>query len=89
MGHGFLSFNARIPSNGETLRHPWLLFLAWKTIIFCYCCKLFSFRYTLSHSTQHFSLLVLHSYLPSDQGGSLSAQRGRINEGCNSLIYWI
>jgi len=32
----------RLPPNGEAVGHPWLLFLAWKNIMFCYFFKLFS-----------------------------------------------
>jgi len=33
----------RLPPNGEAVGHPWLLFVAWKNIIFCYYFKVFSF----------------------------------------------
>jgi len=38
----------RLPPNGEAVGHPWLLFLTWKNIIFCYYCKLFSSGYPLA-----------------------------------------
>ena len=38
----------RSPPNGQAVGHPWLLFLAWKNIIFCYYCKLFSSGYPLA-----------------------------------------
>jgi len=38
----------RVLPNGEAVGHPWLLFLAWKNIIFCYYCKLFSSGYPLA-----------------------------------------
>jgi len=38
----------RISSNGEEIGHPWLLFLAWKNITFCYFCKHFGSGYPLA-----------------------------------------
>jgi len=38
----------RISSNGEAVGHPWLLFLAWKNITFCYFCKHFGSGYPLA-----------------------------------------
>jgi len=36
---------------GEAVGHLWLLFLAWKNIIFCYYCKLFSSGYPLAQNS--------------------------------------
>ena len=38
----------RLPRNGEEVGPPRLLFLAWKNVIFCYYCKLFSSGYPLA-----------------------------------------
>ena len=38
----------KLPSNGEAVSHLWLLFLAWRNRIFCYCCKLISSGYPLA-----------------------------------------
>ena len=66
----FFKFHCkRLPQNGEAVGHPWLLFLAWKNIIFATTAR-FSTLDIHWHSTQHLSSLqVLHSYLFSDQGG--------------------
>ena len=69
----------RLPPNGEAIGYPWLLFLAWKIIIFCYCCTLFSSGYPLATLINTSSsgyplaylspLQVLRPYLLSDHGG--------------------
>jgi len=35
-GTRFSKFYKRIPSDGEAVGYPWLLFLAWKNGIFCF-----------------------------------------------------
>jgi len=46
-------YGKTISSNGEAVGHPWLLLLAWKHIIFCYICKLFSSGYQLAQHSIH------------------------------------
>jgi len=48
-GTRFSKFHCkRIPSDGEAVVYPWLMFLAWKNGIFCYYCKRFSAGYPLA-----------------------------------------
>jgi len=48
----------RLPPNGEAVGHPWLLFLAWKNIFFCYYCKPFSSGYSLAQLVSAGTTLV-------------------------------
>jgi len=63
----------RIPSNGETAGHPWLILLAWKNTIFCYYCQVFGSGYPLSQHS-----IPLHSagttLVPGQEYGWLSDQ---------------
>ena len=48
-GTRFSKFHCkRLQQNGEAAGHAWLSFLAWKNIIFCHHCKLFSSGYPLA-----------------------------------------
>jgi len=94
-GTRFSKFHCkRIPSNREAVGHPLLLFLAWKSIIFCYYCKLFSSGYPL---VQH-SIPLLSAgttLVPPFWSGRYLARKGVLMRvviiwfvGFNGAVHW-
>ena len=76
----------RIPSDGEAVGYPRLIFLVWKNGIFCYYCKRFSAGYPLAQHS--ISLLSAGTTLVTPfWSGRYLAREEVINVGC-SLILW-